>query len=126
MNPHGGQDWWGFLVVAGIAIALSLVAYADALRAGQGAARRQRLVDDAALAAAETETEADHIGCVSEDCDLVLCYCRGVDAPCEGTVEPGCRHPGGEFVCEDHRLGQCRECRIDARDDARDDAGSWR
>lgn len=117
VTAHGGQDWTGFAVVMGICVALSAVAYLDALRAARRARCRMQLVDDANTAV----TETDHIGCVHPGCDQALCYCRNLDAPCAGTVVPGCSHSGA-FVCGEHRLEECEGC----REDVRDDAGIWR
>lgn len=105
-------DWTGFAIVMGmLALALlTLVPYSREWFVREGD-YLQRLVDEA--------LEVDHVTCITDGCDLVLCYCRITTSPCEGTVEPGCGHSGA-FVCEDHRLEECRGCRVDALAD-RDD-----
>lgn len=112
------QDWAGFAVVMGI-LALTLLALIPISREWfDGNTDYLKRLANAAV-------EVDHETCVHDGCDMVLCYCRITAGPCAGTVDPGCQHPG-EFVCSAHRLVECRGCRIDARDDARDDAWTWR
>lgn len=117
---HDGQDWTGFVTVIGILLALCAAAYVDAWRHDRRVHRFDPVTEDAIAEAVdlanEVDHEVDHTECVNPDCDLVLCYCADVDQPCLGAVEPGCAH--NALVCDEHRLAECVDCRIGARDDA--------
>lgn len=108
---HNDVDWGGFVAVMGILVLALGAAMRDWFRSNGDYLRTWC---DLALAG------LDHEPCQNGDCDLVLCFCRDADAPCPGTVEPGCRHLN--FLCDEHRITEhgpcCDECRADARYDA--------
>src|SRR4051812_1546344 len=62
-----------------------------------------------------TPPALDHLRCVNDDCDTLLCYCNQPD-PCRGAISSACSH--ATPVCDDHRTSDCTECSIDAAYDA--------
>jgi hypothetical protein len=126
MNSQG--DWAAVVIVALIGTAIAVYAFIDErLAPRRRAAANRRAIAHAENVAnlaeltgvvpvAEPVRAEDHVVCISDDCDLVLCYCSTWE-PCEGAHEPGCTHPGA-MVCDEHRLSECADCLDDARFDA--------
>jgi hypothetical protein len=109
VNPHGGQDWTGFVVIMGV---LALVVLATSPRTAAWFRRQDDLLQELldSLAAAPWPTLPDHTGCADPDCDQVICCCPR-PTECTGCATVGCDHanPYGGLLCWDCRLG-CPAC----------------
>lgn len=129
MNTQG--DWVAVAIVCLIGLALLVYGLVDERLAPRrrAAANRRAIASvtepvpftltDLGGGVLDEATETwvvDHVQCVNDDCDVVLCYCSSWE-PCEGAQEPGCTHPGA-MVCGEHRLSECTDCLDDARSDA--------
>lgn len=89
MNPHGGQDWFGFAVVMGVLLVLSALAYADTWRTQR---RVHHPETGIVIRRAKVSDLVVHATCAHPSCKSVVCFCITLDGPCPGTVEPGCWH----------------------------------